>query len=127
MRGSTVIPVVVSMLAIGIALAVFSSGATPYITVKQARQLSGDRLNLGVDIDKATLSNDFQAKTIEFDAIDKDGDKIHVKYLGPHIDLSQVERVTCVGKLEGDTFISNQIMVKCPSKYDEQGSNQPKS
>jgi cytochrome c-type biogenesis protein CcmE len=127
MSRSPLVPVVVSLLAIGVAMAVFSTGATPYITIKQARSLSGDRLNLGVEIDKSTITNDFKNKVIEFDAKDKDGEKIHIKHVGSHVDLAQAERVTCVGKLEGDTFISQQIMIKCPSKYDEEGSNTPKS
>jgi cytochrome c-type biogenesis protein CcmE len=120
MKLSTVVPIVVSFLAIGVAMAVFSQGATPYLTVSQARKMSGDRLNLGVEVDKATIHQSHTSNVLEFDGKDKDGVKIHVKHVGEMVDLSKAERVTCIGKLEGDVFISQQMLVKCPSKYEEE-------
>ena len=120
MKVSTVVPIVVSFLAIGVSMAVFSSSATPYITVAQARKMSGDRLNLGVQIDKSSIQRDIRSRTMEFDAKDKSGESIHVKYVGEPVDLSKAERVTCIGKLEGDVFVSQQMLVKCPSKYEEE-------
>ena len=82
--------------------------------------MSGDRLNLGVEIDKSTISRNIRAHTLEFDAKDRNGEKIHVKHVGEPVDLSKAEKVTCIGKLEGDVFISQQMLVKCPSKYEEE-------
>lgn len=120
MKVSAVVPIVVSFLAIGVSLAVFSSGATPYLTVAEARQRGGDRLNLGVEVDKSTIHQSLSSSTLEFDAKDKNGEKIHVKHVGEMVDLSKAERVTCIGKMEGDIFISQQMLVKCPSKYEEE-------
>jgi len=120
MKASTIVPIVVSFLAIGVSMALFQTGATPYITVAEARKMSGDRLNLGVEVDKATIQKSITTHVLEFDAKDKNGEKIHVKHVGDFVDLSKAERVTCVGKLEGDTFISQQMLVKCPSKYEEE-------
>jgi len=99
---------------------VFSQGATPYITIAEARKMSGDRLNLGVEVDKSTISRSLNSHMIEFDAKDKNGEKIHIKHVGEMVDLSKAERVTCIGKLEGDVFVSQQMLVKCPSKYEEE-------
>jgi cytochrome c-type biogenesis protein CcmE len=117
---STIVPIVVSFLAIGVSMAVFTSNATPYITVAEARKMTGDRLNLGVEVDKASIHRSLTTNTVEFDAKDKNGEKIHVKHVGELVDLSKAERVTCIGKLEGDTFVSQQMLVKCPSKYEEE-------
>lgn len=122
MKLSTVVPIVVSFLAIGVSLAVFSSNATPYLTIAQARKMSGDRLNLGVEVDKSTIRQSRTTKVLEFEGTDKNGEKIRVKHVGDMVDLSKAERVTCIGKLEGDTFISQQMLVKCPSKYEEEQS-----
>ena len=119
MKVSTVVPIVVSFLAIGVSMAVFQSSATPYITVAEARKMSGDRLNLGVQIDKSTLHRSLTSNVLEFDAKDRNGEKIHVKHVGELVDLSKAEKVTCIGKLEGDVFVSQQMLVKCPSKYEE--------
>lgn len=101
-------------------MAFFQKNATPYITVAEARKLSGDRLNLGVEIDKSTIQRDFKDHTMEFDGHDRNGEKIHIKHVGDFVDLSKATRVTCIGKLEGNEFISQQMLVKCPSKYEEE-------
>lgn len=120
MKLTAIVPIVVSFAAIAVSVAVFQSGSTPYLTVSQARKLSGDRLNLGVEVDKSTITRDLKNHVIEFDGKDKDGVKIHVKHVGDLVDLSKAERVTCIGKLEGDVFISQKMLVKCPSKYEEE-------
>ena len=120
MKVSTVVPIVVCFLAVGISMAVFSASATPYITVAEARKMSGDRLNLGVEVDKTSIHRSLTSNVLEFDAKDKNGEKIHIKHIGELVDLSKAERVTCIGKLEGDTFVSQQMLVKCPSKYEEE-------
>jgi peptide/nickel transport system ATP-binding protein len=58
--------------------------------------------------------------SVEFDGKDKNGEKVHVKYIGDPVDLSQAERVTCIGKLEGELFVTDQMLIKCPSKYEEE-------
>lgn len=123
MKASTVVPVVLSFLAIGVALAAFQSGATPYKTVAEARKMSGDRINLGVEVDKATIKTSLTSHMIEFDAKDRNGETIHVKHVGELVDLTKAERVTCIGKMEGDIFVSQQMLVKCPSKYEEENKN----
>ncbi len=120
MKVSTVVPIVVSFLAISISMVVFSAGATPYITVAEARKMTGDRLNLGVEIDKATVSRHPGSNVLEFDGKDKNGEKIHVRHVGELVDVSKAERVTCIGKLDGNVFVSQQMLVKCPSKYEEE-------
>ena len=120
MKGSAIVPILVSFLAIGGAMAMFQTGATPYITVAEARKLSGDRLNRGVEIDKSTVRRDLKNHILEFDAKDRNGEKIHVKHVGEYVDFSKADKVTCIGKLEGDTFVSQQMLVKCPSKYEEE-------
>ena len=119
MRGSTILPVLISVVAIGVVVAVFSQGASPYITVAEARKLSSDRLNLGLDLDKKSISKSIKTGAIEFDGKDKNGEKIHVVYKGdPVNNLDQADRVTAIGKLDGDKFVAEQLLTKCPSKYE---------
>ncbi len=120
MKLSTVVPILVSFLAIGVSMAVFTNNATPYLTIAEARKLTGDRLNLGVEVDKNTIRRDLTSNAIEFDAKDKNGETIRVRHIGENVDLSKAERVTCIGKLKGDIFISEKMLVKCPSKYEEE-------
>lgn len=82
--------------------------------------MSGDRLNLGVEVDKATIHQSLKSNVLEFEGKDKNGEKIRVRHVGDMVDISKAERVTCIGRLEGDVFVSQQMLVKCPSKYEEE-------
>ncbi len=90
--------------------------------------MTGDRINLGVEVDKKSVHRSLESNHLEFDAKDRDGTKIHVRHEGELVDLSKADRVTCVGKLvhddkiNQDIFVSQQILVKCPSKYEEENS-----
>jgi len=119
MRGSTIIPVLISVVAIGVVIAVFQQGASPYITLAEARKLSSEHLNLGLNLDKKSISKSIKSGAIEFDGTDKNGERIHVVYNGdPVNNLEQAERVTAVGRLDGDKFVAEQLLTKCPSKYE---------
>ncbi|MFY7881677.1 MAG: cytochrome c maturation protein CcmE [Fimbriimonas sp.] len=120
MKKTVILPVIIAIVALGAAMAVFSSGASPYVTLAEARKISSDRINLGVEIDKTTIKTELRSNVIEFDGKDKNGEKVHVKYIGDPVDLSQAERVTCIGKLEGELFVTDQMLIKCPSKYEEE-------
>jgi cytochrome c-type biogenesis protein CcmE len=118
MRGSTLIPVLISTVAIGVVIGLYAQGASPYVNVTEAKKMSGDRLNLYCEIDKSTVKKSIASRVIEFDAKDKDGVKAHIKHVGDAINIDNATHITAVGKFEGDTFVSQQILVKCPSKYE---------
>lgn len=37
-------------------------------------------------------------------------------------DFDKSEQIVLIGKMEGDTFHANDILMKCPSKYNEAGN-----
>lgn len=133
MKKSVILPILIACLGLGGAVVVFSGGSTPYVTIAEAKKMNSDRINLGLEIDKATIQAPLRSNEMEFEGKDKDGAKIRVKYIGDPVDLSQAERVTCIGKIQGDHFVSDKMLVKCPSKYEEEqmakekGSNAPKT
>jgi cytochrome c-type biogenesis protein CcmE len=127
MKKSVILPILIACLGLGGAVVVFSGGSTPYVTISEAKKMNSDRINLGLEIDKSTIQAPLRSNKIEFEGTDKNGEKIHVKYIGDPVDLSSAERVTCIGKLEGDQFVSDKMLIKCPSKYEEEQAAKEKA
>ncbi len=96
----------------------FSQGASPYVTVAQARSMSGDRLHLACDLIPGTVKTDFSNHSISFDAKDEKGTKVTIVHTGDPVNLKDATRVVAVGSFKGDVFQSSQLLVKCPSKYE---------
>ena len=68
--------------------------------------------------DEETAYFDAADGTFNFSLIDKDGCSMHVEYVGtPPSNFDQAESVVVICKVQGATFKSEKILVKCPSKY----------
>lgn len=96
----------------------FASGASPYITLSQARHTSGDNLHLGCEIIPGTVKTNFRDHSVELEVKDKNGEMVTVIHRGDPVNLKDATRIVAVGKLDGDRFASHQILIKCPSKYE---------
>jgi cytochrome c-type biogenesis protein CcmE len=113
------VTVIVALLAFGVVLYAFSNSASPYVTVSQARKTSGDRLHIAGNIVKDSVHLSLQRHVLEFDMKDSDGALVHVVHEGEQPEnLAEANRVVAIGKMKGNEFISQQLLVKCPSKYE---------
>lgn len=119
MKLGRLVPYAVGAASLGAVVTAFSSGASPYVTVAQARQMSGDRLHLQGELLKNTVRQDVTNGTLEFDLKDKDGATMHVVHKGERVSLSEATTVVAIGRPQGETFVSQQLLVKCPSRYEE--------
>ena len=117
------LPYIIGAASIGAVVSAFSSGASPYVTVREARGMSGDRLHLAGDLVKGTVGGDVAKGTMEFDLKDKDGATIHVVHRGERASLQDATKVVAIGKIENGVFASTQLLVKCPSKYEAEKAN----
>jgi cytochrome c-type biogenesis protein CcmE len=107
------------MLALAAVVVAFMSNASPYVTIEQAKNNSGTRLHLAGDILKPSVKTDLVNHTLLFDVKDKNGDVITVKHLGePPANMNEATEVVAIGKMEGDKFVSEKLLVKCPSRYE---------
>jgi cytochrome c-type biogenesis protein CcmE len=118
MRVSTIITGVIALGALSAVVMSFSNGASPYITLKEAKTTSGDRLHLAGDLVKGSVKSNIRDHTVELKIKDANGDVATVLHSGDQVNLQDATRVVAVGKLEGDVFKSEQLLVKCPSKYE---------
>jgi cytochrome c-type biogenesis protein CcmE len=114
-----VVSVIVAVLAMGGLIAVFINNASPYVTVAEAKTMGGDGLHVAGSIEKDTLSTDLIHNQIRFVLKDDKGQKLPIVYTGPPVsNLGNATKVVAIGGMKGNDFMSNQLLVKCPSKYD---------
>ena len=100
----------------------FNTTLTPYVSIAEAKksgsvvQVKGERLDNG--------QFDVQKNMFTFQIKDENGDLIKVVYDGAKPgNFDQATHVVCVGKYQDGLFHAKELLVKCPSKYQEEGSD----
>ena len=109
----------VALLAVAAAVGVssFKRTMTPYIGFREARTASGL-----VQVNGKLADKDYVLKPEEqflrFKLRDEQGEVMPVEYRGviPG-NFDQAVSVVAIGKFQGDHFEAQQLLVKCPSKY----------
>ena len=103
--------------AVAFGMTGFKKTMTPYIGFAEARQNTGL-----VQINGTLASKDYVLKEKEqylaFRLKDPKGDVMPVEYRGviPG-NFDQAVSIVAIGQFKGDHFEANQLLVKCPSKY----------
>lgn len=111
--------VIVVFAAIGIYSLVGT--ATPYVGFEDARTMNRKVQVMG-KVDKASAFYDEKTGVFSFDIYDEEtNDRMRVDYAGTKPgNFEQAESVVCVGKYHDGAFEANELLVKCPSKYQGQ-------
>lgn len=119
MKTGAILTGVIAAVSLGGAIFAFSSSASPYVTVAQAKTSNGDRLHLAGDIDHTSVKKDVFKRELRFQLTDESGEKIQVIHKGEMPpNFAEADKVVVVGGVEGNEFKSHQMIVKCPSKYE---------
>ena len=109
----------VALLAAAAAVGVtsFKKTMTPYIGFAEARAASGLVQVNGKLADKNYVLKP-QEQFLSFKLRDEHGEVMPVEYRGviPG-NFDQAVSVVAIGKYQGDHFEAQQLLVKCPSKY----------
>lgn len=98
----------------GEAYAMATAGNTKDIHVvgELTKDASGDVVGIEPGLDKVSFS---------FILVDENGREQKVEYNEPMPqDFTKSEKVVVIGRYEGDVFKASKILLKCPSKYQEQ-------
>jgi cytochrome c-type biogenesis protein CcmE len=112
---------IVVLLALALVSTAFLANASPYVTVSQARNSTGDRLHLSGDLQQDSVAQDFKNHLITFRLKDQEGTVVTVVYSGPPpANLGEAKKVVAIGGMKDGKFYSDQLLVKCPSKYEGQ-------
>ncbi|MEO8819804.1 MAG: cytochrome c maturation protein CcmE [Ginsengibacter sp.] len=130
MKTSSIIILVAIAAAIG-GLLMYSVNFSTYDTVSSAKQKQGQYVHLIARLDKSKPIQYDALKDpnyLSFYAIDSLGNTTQVVYHNPKPpELEQSDRVVLKGKMEGNVFECNDILLKCPSKYKDNKQELEKS
>ncbi len=100
----------------------FSKTIAPYVPFAEARAASGAVQVAGFPDHRAATFDPASGQFL-FSIEDEDGDVMKVQFDGVRPgNFDQAEKIVIIGKYENDTFNASQILVKCPSKYDDQAA-----
>ncbi|MGM0651510.1 MAG: cytochrome c maturation protein CcmE [Bacillota bacterium] len=106
----------------GYAFYSFSTALSPYVTFIEAAESSGRVQVLGYFIDDSSISFDIETGGLQFSLVDEDGTEAMVSYDGVKPDnFEHAENVVVVGQYKDGIFWADDLLVKCPSKYEEAG------
>lgn len=133
MKKSHIIAIVVIAACIGIII-VTAGDASTYVTFDQAYQMAstGNKTQIHVvgDLKKDDQGNivgiEKSADNLSFSfiLIDENQKEQKVYYNEPMPpDLTRSEKVVVIGSYQNNAFVANKILLKCPSKYQEEKLN----
>ena len=101
----------------------FNKTVAPYVPFAEAKTASRAVQVAGFP-DHARARFDPQSKVFQFTLTDEQGEVMPVVFAGAKPgNFDQAEKVVVIGTYESGTFHANQILVKCPSKYDDMAAD----
>lgn len=121
MKRTHIAIIVFIAIAIG-AIMVTINDASTYVGFVQAEEQMGTKYTVIGYLDKdAPMDYNARANRFIFTAIDKAGNKQKVFYNQPKPqDFERSEEITMKGFATDSAFVAEEILMKCPSKYNEQ-------
>jgi cytochrome c-type biogenesis protein CcmE len=133
MKKSHILIIVVIAAAVGILVAT-ADDASSYVTFSEAYTLASSgntkRIHVVGELKKDAaghvtgIEEGADKVSFSFVMIDEKGKEQKVEYREPMpADFMRSEKVVVIGNYAGDTFQASKILLKCPSKYQEQKIN----
>ena len=95
----------------------FVTNLTPYVPFAEARKAPGQVQVMGA-LDKTSIKN--RADELEFTLVSKDGsgERMPVRFTAARpANFEEAIEVTAIGRFDGQVFQADNLLVKCPSKY----------
>ncbi len=117
MNTKAIVALALLVVAVAIGVTSFRKSVTPYISFAEARRSSGLVQVNGVLADKDyVLKKDEQF--LQFNLRDSNKEVLKVVYRGvvPG-NFDQATSIVAIGRYKTDHFEAEQLLVKCPSKY----------
>lgn len=130
MKKSHILIIIVIAAAIGILVSTAGDAST-YVGFGEAYEMAtaGNKKDIHVvgELTKDGAGNvigiepGLDRVSFSFILVDENGKKQKVEYHEPMPqDFTKSEKVVVIGRYEGDVFKASKILLKCPSKYQEQ-------
>lgn len=130
MKKSHIFVVIIIAVAIGIIVATAGDAST-YVSFDEAYQLASNGSSKDIHVVGSLKKNEAgevvglipgaDKVSFEFLLLDEKGREQNVFYNEPMPpDFLRSEKVVVIGKYKGDRFIASKILLKCPSKYQDE-------
>jgi len=107
-------------LAAALVITSFDDSLTPYVTFAEAKETTQKVQVIG-QIDRANVKYNEQEMRLEFGLVDakvESGEAMTIVYDGTMPgNFDQAEKVVCVGRFKDGQFHADELLLKCPSKY----------
>lgn len=126
MKAKYIIGVLVVAGAIVLGALSFQGTVTPYVEFNEARA-SGRRCQVMGSIDHSSTTYNTTTQELLFTITNESGEPLEVSYAGimPG-NFEQATQVVAKGVFSGHRFTADELLVKCPSKYQEsEAANAP--
>ncbi len=120
MKSYYIIAAVVVIAFIALGASSLKSSMTPYVTsFSEVRASSKDKIQVPGAVDKTKGSTfDQRLGAFVFYVKDEGGEGMKVVYRGVKPgNFEQADKVVAVGQYKDNAFQAEQLLVKCPSKY----------
>jgi len=133
MKKTHILIIIIIAVAVGIIMTTADDAST-YVTFDQAYQLASNGSKNSIHV-VGELKKDAEGHVVgimpgedrvsfSFIMVDENKKEQLVIYKEPMPqDFTRSEKVVVIGSYSGDTFIAEKILLKCPSKYQEQKLN----
>lgn len=121
MKKSSIILIVIIAVAISMILVIYTDSST-YSNFTEAREKKTELYVVGVlNKEKELIYNPVEdANHFSFYMYDNDSTECQIIFKGSKPqDIERSEQIVLTGKMEGNTFHASKILMKCPSKYNQ--------
>jgi len=122
MKPKYIVGILIIIIFVVFAAINLSKSLTPYVSLKDAKksksivQVKGQRV-------PGSEHFDLEKKIFTFKMMDDSGEEFEVIYHGVKpANLEQAEEVVVIGRYIQGRFEADQLLVKCPSKYQAEGA-----
>ncbi len=121
MKKSSILLIAIIAVAIAMILVIYTDSST-YSTFAEAKEKNTELYVVGVLNKEKTLNYDpvKDANHFSFHMYDNDSTECEVVFNGSKPqDIERSEQIVLTGKMQGNVFHASKILMKCPSKYNQ--------
>jgi len=124
MKPRLIIGSLLVLASIAFGVTAFKKSLTPYISFSEARRAGTSVQVNGVLADPTHVHYDAEHSELVFALKDDKNEVMEVVYKGVKpANFEQATNVVAIGSYQGGRFTADQLLVKCPSKYQAEGAS----
>lgn len=119
MNNRTLFLIILTAIFLAVLMVNFATQSSQYTDFKTAKG-SGEEVHVVAQWTKREQAHyDPQKDQFTFFLQDTLGNEVLAVYPDPKpVNFEQAEKIVVTGKFQGDTFLAEKILMKCPSKYE---------